>query len=59
MEKLNFHGGINMWAELPLPNDIYDYDKYVTPDYLLNKDEKDENIEEDKSKKENKFKLII
>ena len=57
---VNFHGGINMWAELPLPNDIYDYDKYVTPDYLLNKNkEEDENIEEDKSKKENKFKLII
>jgi hypothetical protein len=57
---VNFHGGINMWAELPLPNDIYDYDKYVTPDYLLNKNkDEDENIEEDKSKKENKFKLII
>ena len=58
---LNFHGGINMWAELPLPNDIYDYDKYITPDYLLNNEKTTddyEEIEEDKSQKNN-FKLII
>lgn len=58
---LNFHGGINMWAELPLPNDIYDYDKYITPDYLLNNDNEettDEEIKKDNTKKQ-QFKLII
>ena len=56
---VNFHGGVNVWAELPLPNDIYDYDKYVTPDYLLKKEgDEDVSIEED-STVENKFKLII
>ena len=55
---VNFHGGVNVWAELPLPNEIYDYSKYTTPDYLINKENKDEEIEEDKSQKNN-FKLII
>ena len=50
---VNFHGGINLWKELPLPSDIYDYDKYVTPDYIICKDE-DENKEET-----NTFKLLI
>ena len=50
---VNFHGGINLWKELPLPSDIYDYDKYVTPDYIICKD-KDENKEET-----NTFKLLI
>jgi len=50
---VNFHGGINLWKELPLPSDIYDYDKYVTPDYIISKNE-------DKSKEEtNTFKLLI
>lgn len=24
-----------MWHELPLPNEIYDYERFLTPDYLL------------------------
>jgi hypothetical protein len=58
---LNFHGGINMWSELPLPNDIYDYDKYVTPDYLLNTDEKttDDNEKIEDNDEKQQFKLII
>lgn len=55
---VNYHGGINVWAELPLPNDIYDYDKYVTPDYLLNNNEDEEEIKEDNTQKQ-QFKLII
>lgn len=41
---VNYQGKINVWAELPLPNDIYDYDKYTTPAYLL------DNKEEEKKK---------
>ena len=55
---VNFHGGINEWVELPLPTDIYDYDKYVTPDYILNKDEDNKEIETDNSNNST-FKLII
>jgi len=31
---VNYFGNINVWKELPLPNDIYDYNKYTTPDYI-------------------------
>ena len=51
---VNYHGGVNEWIELPLPNEIYDYDKYITPDYILKKD----TIEEVDSSN-NTFKLII
>ena len=50
---VNYHGGINVWKELPLPNEIYDYNKYTTPDYILEKEEKIE----DNSKSD--FKLIL
>ena len=55
---VNYQGKINVWAELPLPNDIYDYDKYITPDYLLNNEEDEEEIKEDNDEKQ-QFKLII
>ena len=42
----NFLGMVNIWKELPLPNEIYDYDKYLTPDYLLNKDNENENVDD-------------
>lgn len=53
-----FYGNINMFGEIPYPNDIYDYDKYVTPDYLLNNNEDEEEIKEDNTQKQ-QFKLII
>ena len=57
---VNYQGKINVWAELPLPNDIYDYDKYITPDYLLNNEKTTDDYEEVKdSKEEKQFKLII
>ena len=40
-----------------MPNEIYDYDKYLTPDYILEKDV-DEKEEVDNSSK-NEFKLIL
>jgi hypothetical protein len=55
---VNYQGKINIWAELPLPNDIYDYDKYTTPDYLL-KNEKDEIKTKEDNNEKQQFKLII
>ena len=55
---VNFHGGVNEWAELPLPTDIYDYSKYTTPDYLTKNNTEDEEIKEDDSNKQT-FKLLI
>ena len=31
----NFFGGINLFHELPLPDEIYDYARYDNPNYLL------------------------
>ena len=46
-----------MFGEIPYPNEIYDYDKYTTPDYILKKE--DENKEKEDSSIKNEFKLII
>lgn len=54
---VNFFGKSGIFHELPLPNEIYDYDKYLTPDYILNNEE-DEEKEIDNSNK-NEFKLIL
>jgi len=54
---VNYHGDVNEWYELPLPNEIYDYEKYLTPDYINNKGDEEE-IEEDNSN-DSTFKLII
>lgn len=35
----NFFGGINYFKELEKPDEIYDYNKYLTPDYLINSKE--------------------
>lgn len=41
-----FYGKISYFAELPKPDEIYDYEKYKTPNWILNKDEKGEKQEE-------------
>lgn len=54
---VNFFGKSGIFHELPLPNEIYDYDKYLTPDYLIKKEDI-ENKKGDNSSK-NSFKLIL
>ena len=56
---VNYHGDINEWRELPLPNDIYDYNKYLTPDYILDNKEDKEEIEEVDNSSNNTFKLLL
>ena len=51
---VNFFGKSNMFAQMPLPSEIYDYDKYLTPDYIIKP--KDENNSKDEK---SEFKLII
>ena len=53
---VNYHGDVNEWYELPLPNDIYDYEKYLTPDYMLDGDKVKEEKEDEK---EVNFNVII
>ena len=32
---MNFFGGINTFHELPKPDEIYDYERYTNPNYIL------------------------
>ena len=43
----NFFGGINLFHELPKPDEIYDYARYTNPNYLLENLEEQESIETD------------
>lgn len=52
---LNFFGRSGLWHELPLAEDIYDFQKYTSPDYLLNPDE--EKLEDDAPKQSLNFTL--
>lgn len=52
---VNFFGHNGLWHELPLAEDIYDFQKYTSPDYLLNPDE--EKLEDDAPKQSLNFTL--
>lgn len=54
---MNFFGGINMFAELPRPDSIYDYSKYTSPDWLLAKE--DDIKQEDTPNSESKHNFIL
>lgn len=55
---VNFFGGINVFAELPRPDEIYDYNKYKDPYWILVGEEKDTiRIEDACSNKNSKFVL--
>ena len=32
---MNFFGGINTFHELPKPDEIFDYERYTSPNYIL------------------------
>lgn len=59
----SFYGKINMWKELPLPDNIYDYTKYQDP-YWINTDniKKEDNTNEEKDIEDNSkqtFKMTL
>lgn len=54
---MNFFGGINSFSELPKPDEIYDYEKYTTPDWIINKEDKDNEENVDQPKQTIKFTL--
>ena len=51
---MNFFGGINTFAELPKPDEIYDYETYTDPTYLL-QDNTNEKLDETK----NNFNFVL
>jgi hypothetical protein len=54
---VNFFGQINTFVELPKPDEIYDYDKYKYPEYLLSKE--DEQKEEHVDNSNESFKFVL
>jgi replicative DNA helicase len=55
----NFFGKCGIWNELPKPDDIYDYERYTNPNYLLENSEEiadKSNIEDDTK---NDFNFIL
>lgn len=52
---MNFFGRSGIWAELPLPDEIYDYQKYTSPNYLL----EDESEEKEDKHINNESKFIF
>lgn len=51
---MNFFGGINTFAELPKPDEIYDYEKFTDPTYLLQN-----NTEIDEQTNNNNFNFVL
>lgn len=51
MIPINFLGDCSHYAELPKPDEIYDYERYTNPDYLLEDDSSVVEQELDKCKK--------
>lgn len=41
----NFFGKCNIFAQMSLPNEIYDYNKYLTPDYLIKKEDNEDKVD--------------
>lgn len=61
---MNFFGGINTFCELPKPDEIYDYERYTNPNYILdpsnNTDSENINIDNNKLDEVNDdFKFVL
>lgn len=51
-----FYGKIGLFSELPKPDEIYDYEKYSNPKWILNKED---NIEKEEDTIQSKSKFIL
>lgn len=58
---VNFFGGINMFHELPKPDEIYDYERYTNPNYLLENNQIDNTDAESDTRdnSNNDFKFVL
>ena len=55
---VNFFGRCGIWKELPKPDEIFDYERYTNPNYLLdNTNIEDQSITLDNSKSDFNFVL--
>lgn len=54
-----FYGDINIWKELKRPDEIYDYEKYTNPNWILNTETKDEIKEEKEDQSVSNFNFTL
>lgn len=55
----NFFGRINYFKELPRPDEIYDYHKYLDPNYLLEDSTKEDNTIEKEDETESNLNFVL
>lgn len=54
-----FYGDVNIWKELPKPDEIYDYEKYKDPQWILDKENEDHVELEDVQTTNNKYDFVL
>ena len=59
MIPMNFLGDISHYVEMPKPEDIYDWEKYTNPNYLLKEKEYEEDNIEDVDKSNNTYNFTL
>ena len=59
MIPMNFLGDISHYKEMPKPEDIYDWEKYTNPNYLLKEKEYEEDNIEDVDKSNNTYNFTL
>ncbi len=55
----NFFGSINTFSELPKPDEIYDYHKYLDPNYLLEDSTEEDNTIEKEDETESNLNFVL
>lgn len=56
---LNFFGGINTFHELPKPDEIFDYERYTNPNYILDNTESKSDNKKEIDSKNNDFNFVL
>lgn len=56
---MNFFGGINTFHELPKPDEIYDYERYTSPNYILNNLDNTDEKSDTEDNSNNDFKFVL
>lgn len=54
-----FYGDVNIWKELPRPEEIYDYERYKDPYWIISKESEDTIEEKDTLQSTNKYNFIL
>lgn len=56
---MNFFGGINTFHELPRPDEIFDYERYTNPNYILDNTENKSDNKNETDSKNNDFNFVL